>query len=68
MRGVVLIVAAVLWLFTLLVWVGGYRFNSTGRFVPVTPNAAVDTQSGRLCWTYDPIGGSDKIPLCKDIR
>ena len=39
-----------------------------GRFVPVTPNSAVDSVTGRLCWTYDPIGtGSDLIPLCADL-
>lgn len=38
------------------------------RFVPVTPNTAVDTATGRLCFTYDPIGGQDRIPSCEKLR
>ena len=34
-----------------------------------TPNMALDTVTGQLCYAYDPIGVSDKIvPLCKDIQ
>ncbi len=46
---------------------------NTGRFQPVTPNSAVDTVTGRLCWTYDPLHGDmdpkkkQLIPLCQDI-
>ena len=38
-----------------------------GQFIPVTPNTALDTRTGRLCWSYDPIGGGDKIPACEKV-
>ena len=39
-----------------------------GRFQAITPNTALDTTTGELCWSYDPIGGNGKIRACKDIK
>lgn len=43
--------------------------HPVGRFQPITPNTALDTSTGRLCWSYDPLGnGSDRIPLCSNLK
>jgi hypothetical protein len=45
--------------------------KQNGRFVPVpgAPTMAVDSRTGQLCYTFDPLGeGSARIPLCKNIK
>lgn len=40
-----------------------------GRFQPVSANMALDTKTGQLCYSFDPLGqGSEKIPLCTKLR
>jgi hypothetical protein len=42
--------------------------SRNGRFVPVTDNLALDSRTGRLCWSYDPLGpANERIPLCSDL-
>ena len=69
----VLITLFWLTLFFLLVIVGISIYRASGqrgagRFTPVTPSSALDTRTGRLCWSYEPMGGSERIPLCKDLK
>lgn len=47
--------------------------KNAGRFQPVTPNTALDTRHGVLCYSYDPLpitnpGRTPLFQLCKDIK